>query len=813
MIRPADDGLEAVASLDREAQAALATGDHHRALARCDEAIVLVRPLNRPRVLAVLLARRGAICDLAGAPQAGLEALLRAIDVLRDDGLVQRFEGELGGKSYNPAATFGLQVGGVAPFAADLRAAAADRSLAARLFLHAGNLYLVQPQEGNAAVCYQAGLERTETAADPLLRAHLLTQDAIARGGDRLDEASERFDASAAIGEALALFAPFDRSEARNALLARAWIQRLRGDDAAAEATLRGVLPRFEAARDRRGHARAVADLGNLLLRGGHRAEAIALLRDALDEATAHHVPVTAAYAAWSLGRALREAGDLAGALAALETSLASVEVHRTRLGTDPGKVRFLGSVAAVLEARVEALLDAAAADPSRLPEALAASERVRARALLDMLEGRWRKGPRAPGAAPPAPPPASHRWTRLVCHVLPARTAVFVVTPDRVVHGHEAPLGEDAVAALVATARAGLGVEAGARGVVVRDASPVALGATPVSPDAGRSALRALSEALLRPVEHLFTPGETLLVEPFGALWTLPFAALPCADGVALGAHFPLLHGPSAAVIDELLAEPAGSDAAHLRAILVGNPTFPPLLREENRTLELRPLPGAEREVEAIAALFPDRCVVRTGPDAERAMIEQEMGDFGVLHLATHGLAETRDPLRSWVALAAPAGHDARGALLYAERVLESVLGRSHPIDDPSQERWEPVDMVVLSACQTGLGRVTDDGVIGLGRAFLAAGARAVVMSLWAVDDEATLALMTAFYREYLACGDKAVALHRAAITLRGTVGDDPSRWAPFIVVGAPDCALPRDVPEGSSPRQPPTLDPTRAA
>ncbi|MFO0606358.1 MAG: CHAT domain-containing tetratricopeptide repeat protein [Polyangiales bacterium] len=805
--------VDVVAALDRSAQEALARGAFDEALARCDEALTRAEAVRDPRFAAVVVARRGAVHDEAGAPQEALGDLLEALDRLRGAGIVGRFEGVPTAKHYDPAATFGLQVGaGVAPLDVDLRRAVADRSLVPRLFLHVGNQYLLQPQEGHAVECYGAALRRKETARDPLLRAHLLTQRVIAHGGDRLDEATDFFNPASELEEALALLARFAPSERRNALLARAWVERLRGDDATAEATLREALPCFVDARDARGHARAAADLGNLLLRAGRREEGVSLLRGAVVEAAAHRVPVTAAYASWSLGRALREAGDADGAVAALEASLTAVESHRARLGTDPGKVRFLGSVAAVLEARVEALLDVAAGAPERLREALDASERVRARALLDMIEGRWRKAPRPSGAPPP--PPESRRWTRLVFHALPSRTAVFVVARDGAVHGHVPSVGEDAVGSLVAAARAGLGAGRGGRGLTLRDASPVTFGAPPPT-DAGRAALRAIAEALLHPLEPLLTPGETVVVEPFGALWLLPFAALPCADGVPFGARFPLLHAPSAAVLDELLAEPAGADTSHLRALLVGNPAFPERLTEGGRTIELAPLPGAEREVDAIAALFPGRCVVRKGAAADRATVEQEMGEFGVVHLATHGLAETREPLRSWVALAPPAGDDASRGLLDAKRLLESVLGRPRPLGDGAGlERWEPVDLVTLSACQTGLGALTDDGVIGLGRAFLAAGARAVLMSLWAVDDEATLALMASFYREYMACGDKAVALHRAAGALRASAaGDDPARWAPFIVVGAPDCALPRDVPEGSSPRQPPTLDTARGA
>jgi CHAT domain-containing protein len=99
------------------------------------------------------------------------------------------------------------------------------------------------------------------------------------------------------------------------------------------------------------------------------------------------------------------------------------------------------------------------------------------------------------------------------------------------------------------------------------------------------------------------------------------------------------------------------------------------------------------------------------------------------------------------------------------------------------------PADLVVLSACQTGLGTISSgDGVIGLTRAFQAAGARAVVVSLWNVNDRATRDLMTAFYHAYIKVDDKALALQKAMEVVRASNPkyENPLFWAAFMVVGA---------------------------
>jgi CHAT domain-containing protein len=93
-----------------------------------------------------------------------------------------------------------------------------------------------------------------------------------------------------------------------------------------------------------------------------------------------------------------------------------------------------------------------------------------------------------------------------------------------------------------------------------------------------------------------------------------------------------------------------------------------------------------------------------------------------------------------------------------------------------------------VLSACQTGLGQVSGEGVVGISRSFLVAGARSVLVSLWSISDEATVALMTSFYREYMGAGDKTRALQTAMKQLRSSAPEleHPRYWAPFIVIGA---------------------------
>src|SRR5919199_6792673 len=94
-------------------------------------------------------------------------------------------------------------------------------------------------------------------------------------------------------------------------------------------------------------------------------------------------------------------------------------------------------------------------------------------------------------------------------------------------------------------------------------------------------------------------------------------------------------------------------------------------------------------------------------------------------------------------------------------------------------------LSLVVLSACNTGSGRITGDGVIGLSRSLFLAGTPSVIVSLWAVPDAPTQELMTEFYRQFKLTGDKAQALRTAMLKMKGKDPDAPKRWAAFTLIG----------------------------
>ena len=205
--------------------------------------------------------------------------------------------------------------------------------------------------------------------------------------------------------------------------------------------------------------------------------------------------------------------------------------------------------------------------------------------------------------------------------------------------------------------------------------------------------------------------------------------------------------------------------------ALVVGNPTMPLYQdpQDPQRAIQLPSLLGAETEARAIAPLLHTTAL--TGAQGTKAAIKKQMLTAGTIHLATHGILDNQSGLSSAIALAPDRSGIPNDGLLTAEEILDMKLR---------------ANLVVLSACNTGRGRITGDGVIGLSRALITAGVPSVVVSLWSVPDAPTAALMTEFYQQLGRSSNKAQALRQAMLTTMAT-HPNPIDWAAFTLIGEP--------------------------
>jgi CHAT domain-containing protein len=245
---------------------------------------------------------------------------------------------------------------------------------------------------------------------------------------------------------------------------------------------------------------------------------------------------------------------------------------------------------------------------------------------------------------------------------------------------------------------------------------------------------------------------GGRVVVVPHDVLHYLPFGALRGKNGRWLVEDYTLSTLPSASVLKFLEAKrTAGSGGV----LAIGNPDLGPALN----------LRFAEREARVVADHYAGASVLVRG-DATEERAKSLVGGARLLHFATHGQLDEIDPLASGLLLA-PGGRD-DGRLEVRE-----IFG----LDLSAQ-------LVVLSACETGLGKLsTGDELIGLQRAFLYAGTPAVVTTLWKVDDRASFVLMREFY-DGLARGDSGLALQAAQ---RAAMKEfpHPFAWAAFGLTG----------------------------
>lgn len=282
------------------------------------------------------------------------------------------------------------------------------------------------------------------------------------------------------------------------------------------------------------------------------------------------------------------------------------------------------------------------------------------------------------------------------------------------------------------------------------------------------------LARAVLEPVADRLA-GRRLIVVPDGALESVAFAALPdpasgepCAEAPPLVAGHEISYLPSAATAVTLRRRLEDRRPGSGWLAVVADPTYGP---------DLRPLEHARAEAEAILAGRPSERTFRAyGAEAtKQTVLDGALADFRILHFATHGVLDPEHPLLSHLALASrdAAGRPLEGDL-YAHEIYRLEL---------------PAELVVLSACDTALGRdVPGEGMVaGLPRAFLYAGAARVLVSLWAVGGEGTSELMTRFYGGLLDRGLPPAKALQEAQRAMWRAGEPPYRWAGFVLQGDP--------------------------
>ncbi len=840
---PADPFNRAVAASNLCRMVA-AEGDLVAARACYGAARLALAEAQAPALEAAAWISAGRIEDLLGEPEAALFAYRTAL------ALQSRVGDQLGrARTLNNLGLLEQEVGrfdqGIAAYGEALAkfTELSDLRWQARVRNNLGLAYEQVGQREAAEVQWEAALPLWRSVGDGAGEASTLinlAQAALALG--RPDAALPRID------RALDLYrAAGDARGEGLALAARARGQAARGEREAARATFGQALERLAAVGDRARQADAERGLAELELGVGNSVAALPPFERALALARGLGQRRREAQALDGLGRLARAQGKLEAALEFFDEALLALESERVHLPGAEAQTSFSDLSAGLSEGGIETALDLDRAHPGTGwgAQALARVERSRGRALvelltqagvdleaaveplraarraelsrrlaakadraagtisaairaqlageaaeiatqLDLFDGETRAQAPTLGALldpPPLDPQAlaaglDAETLLLVFHLGAERSTLWALTRGRIESFDLPPRRalEDAVLDLFRSLRR----------------------FDPAEREAEQGALAALGSRLLGPVAAELTH-RRIVIATDGALSYLPWAALTVpGSGRPLTAEHEISFVPSLSALAAVRERAAGRAPARGLIAAFADPVLtaddPRLALERAGILPLpkatadrgepfERLPGSAAEVErifALAAALPASAERRvlTGFAAARSALTapdpRGLGDFRVLHFATHGVIDAETPSLSGLALSrfTAVGEPIEG-FLHLRDIYRLKLG---------------ADLVVLSGCETALGReVRGEGLVGLARGFLYAGATRVVASLWPVDDRVAAAFMASFYRalwsDRLPPAAALGAAQREMATGRRT--RDPAFWAGWVLLG----------------------------
>ena len=278
------------------------------------------------------------------------------------------------------------------------------------------------------------------------------------------------------------------------------------------------------------------------------------------------------------------------------------------------------------------------------------------------------------------------------------------------------------------------------------------------------------LYDLLIRPVKDYLKGIRRLCIVPHSVLNLLPFQALVDLESDRyLIQDFEIYYTPSLSTLRSMRSR---GTLERDSLLAFGDPVFPETPQNSHHRfgeLNLEPLPETLKEVQFLEAIYEPKIQECTGIEANKANFMRYAPEYGILHFATHAISDMEYPQFSAIALTR--GKDDNG-FIEAREIMQLELN---------------ADLVVLSACQTALGKVLPaDGTQGLTRAFMTSGVPSVVSTLWKVNDRAAHQLMVVFHSGIRNNESKVAALRNAQLRfIESPEFNSPYFWAPYILTG----------------------------
>jgi len=278
------------------------------------------------------------------------------------------------------------------------------------------------------------------------------------------------------------------------------------------------------------------------------------------------------------------------------------------------------------------------------------------------------------------------------------------------------------------------------------------------------KKALSKLYETIISPIEDLLLDNEVVFV-PEGPLCLAPFSAFVDSNSEYLCESFKIRLIPSLTSL-KLISDCPTDYHCKTGALIVG---YPWVHEVRYRGKKLKQLPSAREEAQVIGRIVHTDPLI--GEEATKNEVLKRLSSVALVHIAAHGRMETGE-----IALAP---NPTQTSQKPAE--ADYLLTMTEVLSVHMQAQ-----LVVLSCCHSAKGEIKAEGVVGIARAFLGAGARSVLVSLWAIDDKATLEFMKRFYQHLVENKSASEAVNQAMNSMRESEEfGEVKHWAPFVLIG----------------------------
>jgi CHAT domain-containing protein/tetratricopeptide (TPR) repeat protein len=567
-------------------------------------------------------------------------------------------------------------------------------------------------------------------------------------------------------------------------------IQKSQQDFQEATKSYQRALATFKSIEVLEGVASAEIRIGNVLRDSGQFEQALAQFKEGLEIAQRIAQPILTWNAFYGMGLVFRDMSDFSSAVNAFSNAIAVVDSTRGKIFTDEEKINYFACHQDLYDDMILLCFD-----QGNLEAAFNYSECSRCRSFFDLLSGKielfknqesfsdsgghlniWNPMHGKPYTLKEIQQTLPDDVMAIEYKITEEKLLIFAIDKTNL-SIRESIIQKQELQDLVWQYRQAIGAES-------EEYFKQKVAAAPEDVY-NQSVLLAnqLYLATIKPIEALLDRDKIIYMIPNDALFYVPFEALIAPDDGMKRffiEDYTIAYVASASILKYCLDhQKARLEPDQIKLLAIGNPTGD--------------LIGAENEVENIAKMFPNSQKLVGETVTEDTVIKTLQASFDVIHFATHAVAEESNPLYSYLVLGKRGADQKPEPFNRTVREIDSVhdLLMTYEVFNLNLAKTQ---LITLSACRTACGRMfRGEGIVGMNRAFMKAGASTVISSFWKVEDKYAEIIMTSFYDQWKNKSiTKAEALRNARLRLLSDIRNDrvikyphPFLWAAFALTG----------------------------